>query len=144
MVVNKEKALYELAQKRKSEDLKRCGERKKGAQQRYYGLAEFHGGIYECNHVSPYTKTAGNINASVFVMLQDWSSADSLGRKEILQDSIELGFERSTFTNVRLQELSTNLLTLQIQIHESGARLILHFKRKIAGVLILFMRTGRK
>lgn len=41
---------------------------------KYKKIGCYHGGAYECDHVSPYTKTAGNVNASVLVILQDWAS----------------------------------------------------------------------
>jgi len=44
----------------------------------YRPLCEYHRGAYECDLVSPYTKSAGNVNATVMVMLQDWSSHERL------------------------------------------------------------------
>lgn len=40
----------------------------------YSGIGEYHNGAYECEWVSPYTKTAGNVDASVMILLQDWAS----------------------------------------------------------------------
>jgi hypothetical protein len=40
----------------------------------YTSIADYHGGVYECDFVSPYTKTAGNSDAEIMVLLQDWSS----------------------------------------------------------------------
>jgi hypothetical protein len=37
----------------------------------YKPLVECHGGKYECDLVSPYTKSTGNVDAEVMVMLQD-------------------------------------------------------------------------
>ena len=44
-----------------------------------YGcISDYHGGAYECDFVSPYTKSAENVDASVMVVLQDWSSHEWL------------------------------------------------------------------
>jgi hypothetical protein len=40
----------------------------------YSGIGDYHDGAYECERVSPYTKTAGNVDADVMVLLQDWAS----------------------------------------------------------------------
>ncbi len=31
----------------------------------YKSIADYHDGLYECDFVSPFTKTAGNVNAEV-------------------------------------------------------------------------------
>jgi uracil-DNA glycosylase len=92
-MVAKKEALSRLAQKRKTD-----------VWPGYFSIADFHGGIYECDYVSPYTKTAGNLNADVFVMLQDWSSTDSLNGP-ICHDSIKYGHTVAKFTNSNLKEL---------------------------------------
>jgi len=53
----------------------------------YTSIADYHDGAYECDFVSPYTKTADNVDAEVMVLLQDWSSDDELRR----------GFDESTW-----------------------------------------------
>lgn len=40
----------------------------------YKSIGDYHAGAYECDFVSPYTKTAGNVDAEIMVMLQDWGS----------------------------------------------------------------------
>lgn len=59
---------------------------------------------YECDFVSPYTKSAGNVNAHVFLLLQDWSSADTLlkGPNETIA---KLGYTPDLPTNKRLHRL---------------------------------------
>lgn len=91
VMVDKKEALSLLAQKRKS-----------GCWGNYLPIASFHDGIYECDHVSPYTKSAGNLDADVFLMLQDWSSEDALNGP-ICRDSIEYGHTLTKFTNVNLK-----------------------------------------
>ena len=44
-----------------------------------YGcIGDYHGGVYECQFVSPYSKSAHNVDASLMVLLQDWASHDYL------------------------------------------------------------------
>jgi uracil-DNA glycosylase len=45
---------------------------------RYFNLNDFHDGFYECDFVSPWTISANNVNASLMLIAQDWSSFDSL------------------------------------------------------------------
>jgi uracil-DNA glycosylase len=99
---NKKEALYRLAQKRKSD-----------VWPGYSSIADFHDGIYECDHVSPYTKSAGNVNADVFVMLQDWSSSDSLNGP-ICHDSIKYGHTVAKFTNSNLKNLLQRYFGLKL------------------------------
>jgi hypothetical protein len=70
-----------------------------------YGcLADYHEGAYECDEVSPYTKSAGNVDARVFVMLQDWASNDTL-RGPFDPESARLGHTPNRRTNILLQRL---------------------------------------
>ena len=91
--MTKKEALHRLAQNRKS-----------AMWHGYSGIADFHNGVYECDHVSPYTKTAGNFKADVFVMLQDWCSSDFLDGP-ISHDSIKYGHTVANFTNQNLKDL---------------------------------------
>lgn len=52
--------------------------RQKEAWPGYKNIADFHGGIYESGHVSPYTRGAGNCDSPVFLLLQDWGSENFL------------------------------------------------------------------
>lgn len=92
-MVDKKKALLQLAKKRQND-----------VWPGYHSIGDFHEGIYECAHVSPYTKTAGNLNADLFILLQDWSSFDSLSGP-ICCDSIKYGHTVSIFTNSNLKNL---------------------------------------
>lgn len=71
---------------------------------RYNHVGDYHGGAYECDFVSPYTKSAGNVNAEIFVLLQDWSSDKSL-RNSLDLDCVQYGLTRTLPTNRRLVEL---------------------------------------
>lgn len=60
----------------KLEDLAK--RRQQAAWPGYSNIADFNGGIYESVHVSPYTRGSGNVDSSIFLLLQDWCSADFL------------------------------------------------------------------
>lgn len=70
----------------------------------YACISDFHGGAYECDHVSPYTKAASNVDSSVMVLLQDWSSEDRL-RSELDPDAVEFGHSPRLATNQNLISL---------------------------------------
>jgi restriction system protein len=89
----KQEQLYALAQKRKAT-------RWPG----YGCIGDYHAGAYECDFVSPYSITAGNVDADIFVMLQDWSSDESL-REALDEVSARYGLTPSWPTNRRLMEL---------------------------------------
>ena len=80
----------------------------------YHSIAEFHDGVYECEHVSPYTKSAGNVDAEVMVLLQDWSGADSLSRA-IDVGARDLGYTPKEPTNKNLQRLLLSTFGLQLK-----------------------------
>ncbi len=44
----------------------------------YASVGDFHDGEYECDHVSPWTIAASNVDADVMIIGQDWSSAENL------------------------------------------------------------------
>lgn len=90
---NKQHQLRELARKRKAA-------RWPG----YHQLGEFHDEAYECDHVSPYTKSAGNREAEVFILLQDWASAEGL-MSFFDEESVRLGYSPSLPTNRKLIDL---------------------------------------
>ncbi len=65
----------------------------------YFGIGDYHCGAYECHHVSPYAKAAGNVDSKVFMLLQDWSSDLSLSGA-IDNDARFLGHTPSEPTNL--------------------------------------------
>ncbi len=87
--------------------------RQKTIREGYKNIGDFHNGIYECNFVSPYTKSAGKVNASIMIMLQDWLGVDKLSGP-IIQDAIDLGHLPSLPTNKRLKELLAHHLNLSL------------------------------
>ena len=65
--MDKRKALIKLARKRQ-----------RARWPGYKNLRDYHCGAYECLHVSPYTKSAGNVDSPIMVFLQDWTSDESI------------------------------------------------------------------
>lgn len=91
--MNKHSALKALAKKRKQS-------RRPG----YKCIGDYYDGAYECDFVSPYTKTAGNVNSRIMVVLQDWSS-DVAMRRGFNQDCVTYGYYRPLRTNRTLVHL---------------------------------------
>jgi restriction system protein len=70
----------------------------------YTGIGDYHGGAYDCQHVSPYTKTAGNLDSDVMLILQDWCSSKFL--EEPLREHVrQLGYDPCLPTNSHLVDL---------------------------------------
>ena len=70
-----------------------------------YPLRSVHVGFYDCWHVSPYTLTAGNVNAAIFVLLQDWASYDWLKSRTKDWRLRRLGYDPTLQTNSTLKRL---------------------------------------
>jgi restriction system protein len=70
----------------------------------YKSLADYQDGAYECDLVSPYTKAAGNVDAAVMILLQDWSSDVQLSGG-LNSEAVELGRIPTLPTNKNLDRL---------------------------------------
>src|SRR5947208_787319 len=70
----------------------------------YKNIGDYHHGVYECLHVSPYTKSADNVDSPIMVFLQDWTSDDSI-RRGIDKNCIALGYTPSLPSNRNLIRL---------------------------------------
>ena len=70
----------------------------------YRGVGEYHSGAYECDFVSPYTKSAQNVDADIMLVLQDWCSDEFL-RKPVDPVVVELGHDPQLDTNTNLKSL---------------------------------------
>lgn len=70
----------------------------------YHQIGDFHDGVYDGDHVSPYTKGAQNPDAAVLILLQDWSSSDHLAGP-LDRNAIEFGRTPSLPTNRNLVQL---------------------------------------
>lgn len=78
----------------------------------YSQISDFHDGAYECDFVSPYTKSAGNLDAEVFVLLQDWCSEETLRTPNF--DCELYGLMPTLPTNKRLVELLRDHFSLEL------------------------------
>lgn len=99
--MTKEKELFKLAKLRQNTKY-----------EGYKSIADYEDGYYECDYVSPYSKSAHNINAKVFVILQDWSSDDNMAG--ICQETNRLGYTPSVGTNIKLIEYLEKYLSLDL------------------------------
>lgn len=84
---------------------------------RYSGhkcISDYHAGGYECDFVSPYTKTAGNIDAEIMVVLQDWASDEFLSGP-FHEPSAKLGHTPSLPTNRNLVRLLKQTFGLTLE-----------------------------
>jgi uracil-DNA glycosylase len=98
----------------KIEKLKNLGmQRKSGAYQGYYNLAQFHKGEYETDWVSPYTKSANNVNSPMSLVLQDWASSDYLSG-EIDWDAIRCGHSPKRKSNRNLKHALKEVYSLEL------------------------------
>ena len=70
----------------------------------YECIGDYHNGKYECDFVSPYTRSAGNVDAELMVLLQDWAS-DNVLSGPFLAERLTLGHDPRRATNQRLREL---------------------------------------
>ena len=70
----------------------------------YKCISDFHDGAYECDFVSPYTKSAGNVDAKVMIMLQDWCLENWLAGP-LDSDAVRLGMTPGSPTNKQLRLL---------------------------------------
>lgn len=91
--MDKHSQLLELAQKRK-----------RSRWNGYKCIGDYHGGVYECDYVSPYTKSAHNVDSDIMVILQD-SSSDQGISEEPTQEGIKYGYLPSLPTNKNLIRL---------------------------------------
>src|SRR6266508_4732994 len=93
-----------LTSTEKQEALKRLAKKRQQTRiEGYFFLHEFAGGIYECDHVSPWSKTS-NVDAWIMVVGQDWASEDQL-RGPVNYDRVRLGYDPRVETNKNVQGL---------------------------------------
>ncbi|MEI8372161.1 MAG: hypothetical protein WCJ35_04905 [Planctomycetota bacterium] len=79
----------------------------------YNSIADYHDGAYECDSVSPYTKTARNVDANIMVILLDWASDCALSGP-LDRDARDLGYTRSLTTNINLVRLLNDTFGLSL------------------------------
>lgn len=78
------------------------------------GHCDYHGGIYEYEYVSPYTKGANNVDADIFLLLQDWSSDQEMRNSDIDLDVLRLGRTPGLPTNQNLEQLLSTYFGINI------------------------------
>jgi hypothetical protein len=79
----------------------------------YRCIGDYHAGAYECDFVSPYTRSAQNLNASVMVFLQDWAS-DRVLSGPFVAERNQLGHNPRGTTNANLKLLLHENFALQL------------------------------
>lgn len=80
----------------------------------FRGIGDYHDGCYECNFVSPYTKSAGNVDSDIFVLLQDWSS-DGWLSGPLDADARSLGYSPGLPTNRNLNQLLQEVFATRLE-----------------------------
>jgi uracil-DNA glycosylase len=66
-------------------------------------LSDFHNGYYECDHVSPWSISACNVDAELMLIGQDWASSEIL-KREPDEKRRGIGQDWSSLTNSNLRE----------------------------------------
>jgi len=80
----------------------------------YNCIGDYHEGRYECDYVSPYTKSANNVDAEIMVVLQDWSSDQSLSGA-FDKYSEQLGHSPNLPTNNKLKSLLKEIFGVELK-----------------------------
>jgi uracil-DNA glycosylase len=89
----------------KNHQIIKLAQKRKATRWDGYGcIGDYNDGVYECEYVSPYTKSAHNIDSDIMVILQDWSSDSRLIGK-LDQDAMKYGYTPSLPTNKNLIRL---------------------------------------
>ena len=100
----------------KIQKLKMLAERRRndpqiGLSRLYKQVGDFHGGIYDTwGHVSPWSKSACNVESPVMIVAQDWTSEESAKRTPT---NFELGYSPELPTNKNLQNFLNDYLDLK-------------------------------
>jgi hypothetical protein len=79
-----------------------------------YGQPEDYGYDFR-DLVSPYSRAAGNVNAAVMVVLQDWASHDVLRREPMNAEIARYGHDPRRPTNKRLKALLKRHLNVALE-----------------------------
>ncbi|MGF1690894.1 hypothetical protein [Photobacterium kagoshimensis] len=100
---HKRQRLTELAQKRRE-----------NTPENVNSIADFYCGAYDTEWVSPYTKSASNLNATVMVLLQDWASSEYLS-KAFKPELVALGLDTKLPTSRQLTALLARHFSLRLE-----------------------------
>jgi hypothetical protein len=80
----------------------------------YRCIGDYHGGVYECDFVSPYTRSAQNVDAQLMNLLQDWS-CDEVLSDDFLLERVTIGHDPRRVTNKGLQDLLQRHFGLELK-----------------------------
>jgi restriction system protein len=80
----------------------------------YKCIGDYHGGRYECDFVSPYSRSAHNVDAKLIILLQDWASDDVLSGP-YLHARCTVGHDPNRGTNKRLKDLLWRNFRLKLE-----------------------------
>ena len=67
-------------------------------------IGEYQQGVWECDFVSPYSKSSNNSDSDILVILQDWCSSESFDY-DVCEETLNLGHTPSVRTNINLKSL---------------------------------------
>ncbi|MFT4090974.1 MAG: hypothetical protein QM645_09595 [Asticcacaulis sp.] len=99
----------------KESQLKQLGLKRRQTQwPNYANIGDFHDGAYDCEWVSPWTKSASNIDAKFMLIAQDWAGADYLSAP-LRADVARLGYDPYLETNINLQRLLKTYLNVAFE-----------------------------
>jgi uracil-DNA glycosylase len=79
--------------------------RKRSRWNGYKCIGDYHGGDFECDYVSPYTKSAHNVDSNIMIILQDWSSDEEMSDPRDQEAMKKYGYTPSLGTNKNLIRL---------------------------------------
>lgn len=100
-MMGKKSGLLKLAKLRQADDLKDY----QGLGYSTIGNPIYGNGSHECDLVSPYTKSAHNEDAKIFVLMQDWTSHDYLVQTWDDPHVLKFGYDANLPTNKNLDWL---------------------------------------
>jgi hypothetical protein len=88
--------------------------RKQSCYSGYLPISHFHNGKYESEFVSPYTNSAANVDSWIVILLQDWSSENSLARS-FDAETAKIGHTLRFPTNRNLKAILETVFSLRLE-----------------------------
>lgn len=108
-------ATVQLTTAEKGRRLKQLGEVRRDTRwPGYNNVGDYHDGAYESEWVSPYTKSACNVDAELMILLQDWASDDRM-QGPIHEHKRDFGYSPELSTNKNLFRLLKNHFGLELE-----------------------------
>lgn len=107
-------------------------QRQKDSRDGYLRLSEIHGGFYECDHVSPWSTSAQNVDAELMILGKDWASSETLRDRAPDVDRKERGQGWDVPTNKNLRAYLSG--------HMNG----LEFSQTYSTNVFPFIKIGKK